>query len=85
MPKAHADNAGNIEKKPIRLLKRTKVTDKGTFHNLFIQLGDGYPIAIDLPQKLFNIKVKNLLLANAEEFETCITPKADPDKDEKDF
>lgn len=78
------------EKTNIRLLKRTKVTEKDglqhVFHNLFIQVGDGQPIAIDLPKALYNPKVKRFLLAIAEEFTPSIIVKSSEETlDEKDF
>lgn len=59
--------------KNVRLLKNTKVKDGKTYHNLFVQLDDGNPIAIDLVH--YNGKVKCLLLANAYDFETSTTTK----------
>lgn len=66
--------------KKVRLLKNVKVKDGKTYHNLFVQLDNGSPIAIDLVH--FNAKVKCLLLANAYDFETStITQVKEDDQD----
>ena len=53
--------------KSVRLLKTKKVKGDKTYNNLYIQIGDGNPIAIELVH--WNYKVRNLLLANATDFE----------------
>lgn len=55
------------EKLPVRLLKQKKVKDGKTYNNLYIQFGDGQPIAVELVH--WNPKIKNLCLANAYDFE----------------
>lgn len=52
----------------VKLLKNTKRKDGKVYHNLYIQASpEGFPIQIDL--KYFNFKLKNLLLAIAEDCE----------------
>lgn len=55
------------EKLPVKLLKSKKVKDGKTYNNLYLQFGDGNPIAIELVH--WNFKVRNLLLAQATDFE----------------
>lgn len=83
-----ANNKGG--KPDIVLLKRskTKIGEDGqpkVFHNLYLQINGGYPIAIDLPTKLYNPKVKRLLLAVAQEFTVDIVKKDEVEVHEKDF
>lgn len=68
-------------KTSLRLLKCNKSKNGHIYHNLYLQVNDGNPISIKLTYD--NIKVRNLLLAIAEQCEIKTTTIVRPIKEEE--
>lgn len=71
-----------MEKHEIRLLKNSRTKDGYTYHNLYLVVDGGEPVAIRLSFE--NRKLKNFLLAVAEDCEirtqTIVSPRLADDE-----